>query len=512
LININDIIKCIIQRKIINIQDNTALIIDSDMSTFIKQRIRNYNIFNNPVQTYFNIYEVTHMLSPNYKTKHKFYNMKYNNNDLFRIIQNKFKDITEKEIDIDDSPNQITEVVERRKHKDTVKHPYFSNLQYISHTPQKYPLLKYVIKPHSFNCSAGEEELMNFLVCFYDNESNIIFVDDQCTRLSSQNMEKFRREVLEQSSNNKQLIMVTHNIEMISPKTCENVIRFNLRNNQTIPYYIPKNDMQSTIKLICEHKEILFANKVLLCEGWGDYIIFREFIKVFNIYDIIIVALGGKGIPLWKVLDYFDICYKSIYDYDLIYDKKRKINKGSIKKIVEMSLHKNIYDIRQIENDIAKFPNKNEIQEYINSKQCSTDKLRLFIFKYLSKFKDLETIKKQMNIIMHQINESVNRLNDDDCFDYEFSRETHNFDNKIFIWNHKIEKLEGFAKIFLPEEKMDITKIPIDLINKGISDHQNNQEMKNLEAFLVHEKNDSFKNLFIDDVINFLKRRLSKSI
>ena len=93
-----------------------------------------------------------------------------------------------------------------------------------------------IIKSHkSYNCSRGEEELIDFLTSYYYENVKIMLFDEPCSHLSTQNKMKFRDIFLTEDAN-KQRIMVTHDVELIDVQK-QNILYFKFENESTFVSY-----------------------------------------------------------------------------------------------------------------------------------------------------------------------------------------------------------------------------------------------------------------------------------
>lgn len=171
-------------------------------------------------------------------------------------------------------------------------------------------------------CSYGECELINFLSQYYSDSASVVIVDEICSHLSSQNKINFRNMFLKNVSE-KQIILVTHDVEMID--TCSNLLHFRIDNNKT--YYTQLRDNilhQDTnyylSKIVEEHPSILFSSNCLFVEGYNDKRVFDAFCSVHQIYNYNIIPLRGKETKSWEVCEELNVPHKIIFDYDKIID------------------------------------------------------------------------------------------------------------------------------------------------------------------------------------------------
>jgi ABC-type lipoprotein export system ATPase subunit len=205
-------------------------------------------------------------------------------------------------------------------------------------------------EPTYYNCSYGERELINFMSQYYCDTSSIIVVDEICSHLSSQSKINFRNMFL-RNVKNKQIILVTHDVEIVDPDN--NLIHFRIENNKTIATNL-KTDLQENnfIKVLKENPSILFSSKCLFVEGYNDKRVFDVFCSINENYDYNIVPLGGKHTQSWKICDKLQIPYKIIYDNDKLTDfMMEKYNKDSIfSKYISDEKHKWIEVIKNEKN------------------------------------------------------------------------------------------------------------------------------------------------------------------
>jgi len=118
-----------------------------------------------------------------FETRNKLYDISHNNKILYKTIQDKFNEIVNKEFDMTvNTDHYVIDYEYKIKKGDTL-----------------------------YNCSNGETELIDFLVDYYREDKHIIFVDEPCVHLSSQNKNNFRNEILKKEST-KQIFIITHNV------------------------------------------------------------------------------------------------------------------------------------------------------------------------------------------------------------------------------------------------------------------------------------------------------------
>lgn len=281
-------------------------------------------------------------------------------------------------------------------------------------------------------------ELIQFITLFYENNKSILLIDEPCAHLSSQYKIKFRNKYLNCKNNIcKQIILITHDIELISYENYNNIIRLDIdiQQNITSCYYLKNiNGFENSKKLLIDNKQILFSNKILLVEGYSDYRVVSEMLNYWHLDDYHLIILGGcgNGNGLCIILKKLNIDYKVLYDTDVIMNEKNK-NNIDINKLIKV-----------LENDTSKYS-----QDIIN--------------------------KIQKNTKIH-INEIVNCNNI-----YEFILNFNNNNNNIYIWNTNIKDIEGIGKLLFKKNSFTHdtwkTKTNFDIFFK-IKDYMENIKNK----------------------------------
>lgn len=240
-----------------------------------------------------------------HERRHDLSVIKNTNENLYKNIIEKFKEITNKEFNIKTIENNT----------------FINDYEYVIISNNK-----------QYECSNGEYELINFLSEYYSQDSTLMLLDEPCARLSHQNKFNFRKSILSKLEG-KQIIMVTHDRELIDEETCKNILYFKILNDKTLhTTLIDENNINDTnningqdIKLLVESPEILFSEKCLLVEGYTDYIVMSQILKVFNIYNYAIIQTRGCGSKLYKILDKLKIEYKCLYDLDKLVGSSKSI-------------------------------------------------------------------------------------------------------------------------------------------------------------------------------------------
>lgn len=294
-----------------------------------------------------NIYDFISKINVNYKKKEKLFELFNINSKLFNKISEKFYEITNKKFVIN----------------------YLIN----EHKINDYDYFIEIDDNKKYDCSLGEYELINFLFDYYNDESDVIFIDEPCTHLSSQNKIKLKKII---NDKNKQLILITHDIELIEEyskifyfsnindstiiidldeiKLNEkslggnvvlntnngeiNMNEFNEKkaeiNNYNQNLHVKKiynNENYKIKKNIYDNKQILFVDNVLIVEGYEDYIFIKCFLDVHNIYNYCVCINDSKtNKTLIKLCKTLKIKYKILFDYDVLYKNENDYDKKNI--------------------------------------------------------------------------------------------------------------------------------------------------------------------------------------
>lgn len=227
-----------------------------------------------------------------FTTRSKLYDLSINHITIYEKVKIMFKNIMNKEFDI------IVNISD-----------YVIDYEY-----------KIKTEDGKYNCSNGETELIDFLTDYYRDDKQMIFIDEPCVHLSSQNKNNFRKHILSGKSN-KQIIIITHNSELIS-NNC-NIIHFQMKNNKTNATFLQLNEAEK--KNLYEHWEVLFSENILFIEGYHDYKLMKCILENANIDKYNLIILGGCGNKIWKIMNELNINFKAIYDFDVLNDKKENI-------------------------------------------------------------------------------------------------------------------------------------------------------------------------------------------
>ena len=369
-----------------------------------------------------------------------------------------------------------------------------------------------------YDCSKGEYELIKFLVLYYTDDKSIIFIDEPCKHLSAQNKERFRKIFLENENINKQIIVITHDIELISEKTCDNIIRFSVDKKNNIKLSklcnLNKNAEKNNNKkkLLVRSRGVLFSDLCLLVEGDHD----MKFIGIFleycekinpNFPKYYMVDLRGSGTKIWEILDKLDIKYKCIYDYDKIaikFNKKIKYNALDFDKIKNFPHIDKIIDSESyIKNFYDTMNNKYDLNYFASEKISSGDTIfdkNNFTFEYIKnqiiKYEDInkeklkdksfsqkhvENINRDMNLIYDKIKINIS----------EIIKILKNYD--FFIWSYNIYDIEGIWN--------ELNKISSDKKGVGSLD-----EISNIIDDNIDTDKKEFSNILLQDLHIFLSK------
>ena len=395
-------------------------------------------------------------------TREKLYFIRNNEVSIFNKIREKFNKITHKHFDIIQEDDDL----------------YY----------------KIIIDDTMHNISLGEEELINFLVFYYSDNKSIMLIDEPCSHLSSDNKKRLEKECFN-SFSNIQMIIVTHDIEIINAQNQKiYYFAYDKQNNTKVTDIFNKNiteDFGGSIrKYIDESPEILFSKKCLFVEGYDDYRVLKILLKKTSDFNYSIIIMNGCNSNIWKLADYLNIEYKILYDNDKInnYDKK------TVDWIFK-NIDKN-YFLSYIKR------NKNLLLKIIDNKIITSDvikSLKTVIFKFGDIFckillnfdKTLHTENINIKNNQHRNNMIINNfinikksiscvdminylfdknlhIENSKCYELfdllfkdEFEKEYNEYktkehsdnylkkiynveDNKVYIWNSKIIDIEGF--------------------------------------------------------------------
>lgn len=325
------------------------------------------------------------------------------------------------------------------------------------------PTLEFRISASMYNLSRGEEEIIYFLIAMENQKSNIVFIDEPCTRASSQNRTKLVK-LIEQC--NKQMFIITHDEELITLNTCNNLLYFsNVHNNNIKIVNVMDTlfktelnndkDKDKTIKDIIEHREIFFANKILCVEGYYDQYFITKMKKFCEknpekidgwkiLIDYKIIPMNGKNSNVSFILETLKIHYKVIYDIDALFLMNPKLEQ--LRKTIKKQKLK---PEKKIPTMIDAIKNRQNIKFEHNNK--------LKLIKILKH--DLEEIKKVKHY--HNIN--------------NFIMKKYINNGKVFVWGTEYEDLEGVMHAIVYNYReykndIDLTDYAFMVKNKIISD------------------------------------------
>ena len=324
-----------------------------------------------------------------------------------------------------------------------------------------YYVYKIKGKKDEFNCSRGESELISFLGNYISGNNKIILIDEPCVYLSYQNKNNFRKYVLENNNKNHQLVIVTHDPYLIGMRTCYGIHRFGINKEITWNKSLNNVDYDWMKKHLFEHKEILFSKKCLLIEGYHDSRFFTEFLKITDQQDYTIIIMNGGDSQLYKVLNYFNVCYKIILDADKLLDGKKGNCKISISKcwniykrhgkdkniiheMLECEEKDNSLKLKQIKRIVSSNYYKKYIQyvfDYLDNR-CDCNGMKSLFNELTAKCKETEfiedgKIKKQLIQAIDKNHENIAKIHTKTLIKYlsgkrsENDSDTKNLDKMI---------------------------------------------------------------------------------
>jgi hypothetical protein len=299
-------------------KDKLRFCIESSPNVYFK-----LNSFNDLTFEYLNKFKS----NLDYLTGHRFYSfnslkdnqinavsqLKNENLPLFNLLKEKYYDITHKTCDII-----------KKKKNDTEELSYYNWNGNVAN-----------------ECSDGEKQLIDFLYGIFMIENKIILIDEPCVNLSSSNFIKIRDKYLCDISKN-QLIVISHNSDIIGIKNTNNIIYFCYYNNKFRSTSIKTLNEQDQ-KIIFESKDILFAEKCLLVEGYADVKFVHALCQQNLIHDYTIIPMESKFSTMYRILDKLQINYKVMYDYDAAFkDGDGNYAKATLISEIEFENEENI--------------------------------------------------------------------------------------------------------------------------------------------------------------------------
>jgi len=403
------------------------------------------------------------------------HNMYKNNDHIQKNVNESYKYIIGKDIelkntyDLDKSVSISAKLDDLEKYNNIIKNGDF-----------KYYLeseFHNMYNNETHKCSQGEEQLIYFLIQFYDSRTDILLIDEPVNSLSYQNHGKFINELVDNNTN-KQLIIITHNSEMITHETCKNIIRFCNNNSSTTARDVKTcitsyfNDNSNQLRdLLCKYKQALFANNLLIVEGKTDKKFYENFLKVCNISGFNIICTDGCNSQLWKILLYYNINFKIVYDADHLYKK--------------VGYSKLVKQIRNYCDNSVKTPDNNApLLSKLKSDSYNFDNYLTQLHQIIDKYKiDYNEISDVLNDqCVDKITKFVNVVQSnnytkEDIIDIINNTEkpTHEIaklsSNKIYILSKEIADLEGMCQFI--DNKKKWGKMPDFEIQKEILKHIN---------------------------------------
>jgi len=443
-----------------------------------------------------NIIDCITELSYEYELRDILHSIKNDDINTYNKIQNSFHNITNKIFDI--------KIIEN----DLLVNDYKCNI---------------ILGNEYYECSRGEYSIIYFLMEYYNGDNKIYLMDEPLQGVSSQYKKKLLNLLYSNDNNlNNQLIndniivdnhssneqyinkynmsqylIVTHDIEFIDYNTCNNIIYLSSKNNITKAYNL-FNFNQKERKIIFENPSIFFCDKILLVEGYDDYVFYKSLLNENKIYEYNLIILDGCGSKIWKILEKLEIKYKAIYDIDKFTGKKKgnnMINKISLKFITERSynlddtIKKNIDDI--LINDNIDYMPFNVISTIINKGYKSIRAYHIYLLKIYIKNKyrcniiinDIDFNKannkynKNFNKIEHDkllviLNNIEDKITFDD-FKSEYNILFQDFEEQAKIKNIKLDAIDNFF-VAIKQNYQNISYNDVDTNNLVITNIDNN--------------------------------------
>jgi len=295
--------------------------------------------------------------------------------------------------------------------------------------------------------------------------------------------------------------VVTHDKELINKNTVKNLIHFTFKNNVCASKILTPSQQEQ--KLILENKEMLFANKVILVEGYNDFRFYSTLVDVIKEtknkkIPPTVYPMGGCGSQLYKLLDDLNVHYGIIFDYDKIFGSKdrEKVNENNIvnytcfKYIKEHNLENLLGHVwEKILNCTKKI--KQNVDDLI---ECFHGLELIYIYYFLFILSEIEQYRVHKDYILNEINGLKNSLNT------HFNREKRNLYDKLF---NKIE----FESVELGSV-MDIFKRSRNSIEKSVENFPetvNDFDFENLFTKIIG-KTGLDLNIKISEIIDLLNK------
>ncbi|ARF08505.1 ATP-dependent endonuclease [Catovirus CTV1] len=407
--------------------------------------------------------------SIDYNIKKNLIDAKRDNNNIYNTINRYYSEITSK--------NFTVEFCDRK----SIDIEYYNQ-----------------VNNSKYKCSSGEHQLINILYELYCDQSSILLIDEPTYNLYTTNSMKIGEII---SNLKKQIIVVTHDKELINKNTVKNLIHFTFKNNVCASKILTPSQQEQ--KLILENKEMLFANKVILVEGYNDFRFYSTLVDVIKEtknkkIPPTVYPMGGCGSQLYKLLDDLNVHYGIIFDYDKIFGSKdrEKVNENNIvnytcfKYIKEHNLENLLGHVwEKILNCTKKI--KQNVDDLI---ECFHGLELIYIYYFLFILSEIEQYRVHKDYILNEINGLKNSLNT------HFNREKRNLYDKLF---NKIE----FESVELGSV-MDIFKRSRNSIEKSVENFPetvNDFDFENLFTKIIG-KTGLDLNIKISEIIDLLNK------
>lgn len=146
---------------------------------------------------------------------------------------------------------------------------------------------------------SGISEVLTILVLVYGMHESIIVLDEPAAHLHPSLQKKIIKFIADLNAGyNNQLIVITHSPYIIYSKHFDNIIRFYMTKEGTYAVRLSEleefNKLKERLERIPDLRQILFARKVLVAEGYHEELLIRAFIPI-DMFDIALVNANGNN-------------------------------------------------------------------------------------------------------------------------------------------------------------------------------------------------------------------------
>jgi len=208
---------------------------------------------------------------------------------------------------------------------------------------------------------------------------NIIYcIDESEIHLHPQFQKKFL-DILKELSKTKQIFISTHSPYFIDPNLIANVFRFESQPKQGAKTYKISEPEKSRELFHLENREIFFARKVLLVEGFEDRIRFRKFLGKHDMQDFFVIqGLRYKRVSE-KICKDLNISFKTVVDLDYLFDGfPPDLNEDELQKITEYKELEKILPSIEAQNEIlGKFLKEKILPKILKTTDQNGNKIKL---------------------------------------------------------------------------------------------------------------------------------------